>query len=60
MVRTMKDGKNFEMMLKSFLTESAWCSNSKKTYELIVKWESIFKKNFNILLYDLNYSSFTY
>ena len=56
----MKDGKNFEMMLKSFLTESAWCSNSKKTYELIVKWESIFKKNFDILLYDLNYSSFTY
>ena len=29
-VRTMKDGKNFKLMLKSFLTESAWCSNSKK------------------------------
>ena len=36
-VRTMKDGKNFKTMCKSFLTESAWCSNSKKTYELIVK-----------------------
>ena len=31
-VKTMKDGKNFKMMLKSFLTESAWCSNSKKTF----------------------------
>ena len=30
--KTMKDGKNFKMMLKSFLTESAWCSNSKKTF----------------------------
>ena len=29
-VRTMKDGKSFKLMLKSFLTESAWCSNSKK------------------------------
>ena len=29
-VRTMKDGKSFKLMLKSFLTESAWCSNSEK------------------------------
>ena len=36
-VRTMKDGKNFKTMFKPFLTESAWFSNSKKTYELILR-----------------------
>ena len=36
-VRTTKDGKNFKTMFKPFLTESAWFSNSKKTYELILR-----------------------
>ena len=43
-VRTMKDGKSFKLMLKSFLTESAWCSNSKKTYELIVNEKAYSKR----------------
>ena len=30
-VITLKDGKNFKTMFNNFLTESAWCSNSKKS-----------------------------
>ena len=30
-VITLKDGKNFKVMFKSFLTESACCSDSEKT-----------------------------
>ena len=36
-VGTTKDGENFKTMLKPFLNESAWFSNSKKTYELILR-----------------------
>ena len=36
-VITLKDGKSFKTMFNNFLTESAWCSNSEKTHEVIVK-----------------------